>query len=66
MTPSNLQAKIDFLSSQIHQKRQWLADHGPGTKRPWPENDIEAKERHLTMLEAIRVDYEQAQKRGKA
>lgn len=57
------QEKIDFLSSQIHQKRQWLQDHGPGTKRPWPQNDIEAKQYHLTMYEAIRSDYEQSQKR---
>lgn len=64
--PADLQAKIDFLSSQIHMKRQWLADHGAGTKRPWPETDIQAKEYHLTMLEAMRSDYEQAQKRGAA
>lgn len=61
-----IQDKIDFLSSQILMKQQWLHDHGPGTKRPWPETDIAAKQHHLTMFEAIRSDYEQSQKRRAA
>ena len=63
---TSLQEKIDFLAGQIHAKQQWLADHGPGTKRPWPDHDIEAKRHHLVMLEAISSDYRSAQARRSA
>lgn len=59
----NLTEKMDFLSGPIHAKQQWLLDHGPGTKRPWPDIDIEAKRYHLRMLEAIYGDYQASQQR---
>ena len=60
----DLQAKIDFINGQIHMKRTWLSDHGPGTKKPWPESDIEAKQYHLKMLESVLGDYMKVQSRG--
>jgi hypothetical protein len=60
---TSTQEKIDFLAGQIHSKHQWLQDHGEGTKRPWPSSDIEAKQRHLVMLESILQDYVSAQQR---
>ncbi len=57
------QEKIDFLSSQIHQKQQWLHDHGSSSKHPRPQFEIEKKQDDLLKLEAIRSDYEQSQKR---
>jgi hypothetical protein len=61
---TSIQEKIDFVSGQIHSKQQWLLDHGEGTKRPWPSSDIEAKQRHLVMLEAILADYLSAQRKA--
>lgn len=63
---ASIQDKIDFLSSQIHQKRQWLEDHGVSSKRPRPQFEIEKKQDDLLKLEAIRADYEQSQKRRAA
>lgn len=62
MEVQNLQEKIDFINAQIHMKRDWLTSHGPGTKRPWPDHDIEEKQYHLKMLDAILSDYQ----RGKS
>lgn len=57
---------LAWLDGRIASVATWLADHGPGTKRPWPASDIEAKRINLERYEEIRVAYAKAVERRKA
>lgn len=46
-------AIIDWADGQIRQKRVWLDDHGPRSKRPRPETESENKLRDIAMLDAV-------------
>ncbi len=46
-------AIIDWADGQILQKRVWLDDHGPRSKRPRPETESENKLRDIAMLDAV-------------
>lgn len=61
-----MQEKIDFISSRIWSLQTWLEDHGRSSKKPRSEMDIEQRERHLTMFEALLSDYLSAQQRKAA
>lgn len=64
--PSHVEAKIDWLNGQIRSRRTWLSTHGHGTKKPWPDHDIEAKMHGLEMMEDIRDDYQKSLERARA
>lgn len=51
MIPSS--ALIEWAEAQKRQKFTWLDDHGPKSKRPRPEGEIENKRRDISMLDAI-------------
>ncbi len=55
-----------WLDGRIASTEAWLHGHGPGTKRPWPATDIEAKENNLSKYQEIRGAYLQALKRRSA
>lgn len=58
---------LAWLDGRIHSVETWLSDHGPGTKRPWPESDLEAKRINLSRYQEIRVAYAKAvDRRGSA
>lgn len=63
---NNIQEKIDFIAGRIWSLQTWLEQHGRNSKKPRPEFDIEQRERHLTMFEAIQSDYLAAQKKREA
>lgn len=61
------QEKIDWIDGQITGAEVWLDNHGPGTKRPWPEHDIDSKRHRVVMLREIRkliVDLQAERARG--
>lgn len=31
----------------VHELETWMEDHGPGSKRPWPDQNIANKRRRL-------------------
>ena len=51
---------LAWLDGRIQSTRMWLRTHGPGTKRPWPEHDIEDKQTNLERYEEIRTAYARA------
>ncbi|MDI6838014.1 MAG: hypothetical protein QMD99_20185 [Rhizobiaceae bacterium] len=57
---------IAWLDGRIASTKTWLETHGPGTKRPWPQMDIEDKETNLARYEEIRVAYVKALERRNA
>ena len=34
----------------VHELETWMEDHGPGSKRPWPEHNIANKRRRLAWV----------------
>lgn len=42
--------EADRYSAEL---RTWLEDHGPGSKRPWPEHTVSNKMRRLAWAEKI-------------
>lgn len=67
--PERVEDKITWLNGQIISRREWLSTHGT-KKKPWSEQDLEAKRYGLGMLTDIREDYqkslERAQQRAEA
>lgn len=57
---------LAWLDGRIASVSTWLEDHGPGTKRPWPQTDIDAKRVNLDRYEEIRVAYAKAVERRNA
>ena len=49
-----------YADEQYAKKPRPYWTHGPGTKRPWPEHDIEAKQINLSRYEEIRAAYVRA------
>lgn len=54
---------LAWLDGRIASTETWLADHGPGTKKPWPQTDIEQKEINLARYSEIRAAYLRALER---
>lgn len=48
---------LAWLDSRISSTETWLETHGSGSKRPWPESDIEQKRINLERYVEIRVAY---------
>lgn len=44
---------IAFLERRIWSVETWLDDHGPRSKRPWPDHIVEAKRDHLLHYRAL-------------
>lgn len=64
---TSLSDKSEWLQKQINMRIDRLSSHCPGSKRPWPQSDIEEKEKGLVMMEEIKADYDAAiAKRGVA
>jgi hypothetical protein len=63
--PNNVSEKIDWLNGQIDSRATWLRTHGTKAK-PWPEGDIDSKQRGLEMMQDIRDDYQKSLDRAKA
>lgn len=42
-----------WAEGQKRQKFTWLEQHGPGSKRPWPDHVCDAKRRDIAMLDAV-------------
>jgi hypothetical protein len=57
---------LAWLDGRIASVETWLNDHGPGTKRPWPESDILNKRTNLERYQEIRVAYQKAWERKQA
>lgn len=58
--------KANFCRSRAWSTETWLEQHGRHSAKPWPEVEIEKKERALRFFEAIAADYEKAAKRDAA
>jgi hypothetical protein len=48
---------LAWLDGRIASTETWLEEHGPGTKKPWPQTDIDAKQINLQRYQEIRVAY---------
>lgn len=48
---------IAWLDRRIASAKTWLDDHGPGSKRPRPENEIAIKEYDIARFEEIKGAY---------
>lgn len=48
---------LAWLDSRISSTETWLDTHGPGSKRPWPESDIEQKRINLERYVEIHERY---------
>lgn len=46
-------AIVEWAEGQIRQKRDWLENFGPTSKRPRPEGESENKRRDIAMLDAV-------------
>lgn len=58
---------LAWLDGRIASTETWLTDHGPGTKRPWPQTDIEQKQINLARYQELRAAYFRAlERRGQA
>lgn len=57
---------LAWLDGRIESTKNWLRTHGQGTKRPWPEHDIEAKKINLERYEEIRAAYVRALEKREA
>lgn len=55
--------KLQWIARQLRQKHRWMEDHGPTSKRPWPEHEVSNKREDIDMLEAIAADYERVEAR---
>lgn len=51
----------------VHELETWMEDHGPGSKRPWPDHNIANKRRRLAWAEKIaELCRRAAQRQGEA
>jgi len=57
---------LAWLDGRISSVSTWLEDHGPGTKRPWPQTDIDIKHTNLEHYQELRIAYAKAVERRKA
>lgn len=58
---------ITWLDRRIDSANTWLDDHGHGSKKPRPENEIATKEYDVARFEEIRAAYVKAlERRGQA
>lgn len=48
------QEKIEWLEGQLYGAESWLDNFGHGSRRPYPDHEIAAKEHRVSMLRAIR------------
>lgn len=46
--------------------RGWMSSHGPGSKSPWPQHEIDIKQRRLDVLKAVRDDLTAAIERKRS
>jgi hypothetical protein len=56
--------KRDEIEKIINNTRTWLASHGHGSKNPWPQHEIDIKQRRLEVMKEIRQDIEIAIERA--
>nr|WP_058320152.1 hypothetical protein [Sinorhizobium sp. GL28] len=58
---------IAWLDRRIASAMTWLDDHGHGSKKPRPENEIATKEYDIARFEEIKSAYLKAlERRGQA
>jgi len=51
----------------VHELETWMKDHGPSSKRPWPDHNIANKRRRLAWAEKIaELCRRAAQRQGEA
>lgn len=55
MTPP--EEMVQWLDRRISSAMTWLDDHGRGSKKPRPENEIEGKEYDIARFEEIKAAY---------
>lgn len=58
--PYSLDDKLEEVDKIINNVRVWLATHGKGGKKQWPDHEIEIKERRLDVMKAVKLDLETA------
>ena len=56
---------VEWCERQLRQKDTWLRDHGPKSKKPRPEMEIDNKREDIEILEAVLADYRAAIKARK-
>ena len=57
------QDMIAWLDRRINSAMTWLDDHGRTSKRPRPENEIDAIEYDIARFEEIKAAYQRALKK---
>ncbi|TAA49160.1 hypothetical protein [Shinella sp. JR1-6] len=64
----SLEERRDEVQKIIDNTRGWLSSHGHGSKSPWPQHEIDIKQRRLDVMKVVRDDYAAAidRKRGAA
>lgn len=51
----------------IHELETWMKDHGPSSKRPWPDHNIANKRRRLAwVLKALEIFQRGAERKAEA
>lgn len=51
----------------VHELETWMKDHGPSSKRPWPDLNIANKRRRLAwVLKALEIFQRGAEREGEA
>lgn len=51
----------------VHELETWMEDHGPSSKRPWPDHNIANKRRRLAwVLKALEIFQRGAEREGEA
>lgn len=58
--------KLAEVEKVINNVRGWMSSHGLGSKSPWPQHEIDIKQRRLDVMKAIRDDYANAIERKRA
>jgi len=57
---------MGWMDRKMGSAQTFLEDHGPGSKRPRPEHDLDAKREDIAMLTELRGAYAKAVERRKA
>lgn len=62
----SLEEKREEVEKIISNVRGWLSSHGPGSKAPWPQHEIDIKTRRLEVMKAVRDDLSAAIERKRS
>jgi hypothetical protein len=57
---------MGWMDRKMWSAETFLEDHGPGTKSPRPERDLDAKREDIAMFAELRGAYAKAVERRKA